>query len=188
MLRWLLRSQPLVVLGGWVPRPAVVVGSRGLVTFNRGHLRFLAARLIAAAWRRFEGIPAVGVPVSGGGRDRLVQMRLQWQLSICGTRVACGVYLVRMGVEVATRPVRGTADTDQAEYFRGLLDRRKCEVCERLEAELDALARVQRSGCLGGIRRHRRMVKALEAELRTVDGMLVALRVRLGLPTLRRTL
>jgi hypothetical protein len=93
-----------------------------------------------------------------------------------------------MGVKVATFAVQRTADTEQAEYFRQLLDGRKCEVCELLEAELDALARAQHTGCLAGVRRHRRLVKALEADLRTVDRMLVALRVRLGLPTLRRTM
>ena len=79
-----------------------------------------------------------------------------------------------------------SADLQQAEYFWRILDSRKAEVCERLEAEFDALARVNRAGCLEGSRRHRRAVKTLEAELRTLDRMLVALRVELGLPTLRR--
>jgi hypothetical protein len=81
----------------------------------------------------------------------------------------------------------GDADLHQAEYFWRLLDRRKVEVCEALEAELDALARFQRAGDLAGVRCKRRITKALEAELRTVDQLLVALRVRLGLPTLRHT-
>ena len=81
-----------------------------------------------------------------------------------------------------------SADAQQAEYFWRLLDSRKAEVCELLEAELDALENVKRTGCLVGVRRHRRAVRALEAELRTVDRMLLALRVRLGLPTLRRTI
>ena len=93
-----------------------------------------------------------------------------------------------MGVEGASvRMLPGTADAQQAEYFRQLLDHRKVEVCDLLEVELDALARVQRTGSTVGLRHHRKMVRALEAELRTVDRLLLALRVRLGLPTLRRT-
>ena len=84
-------------------------------------------------------------------------------------------------------PMGESADIKQAEYFKQLLDHRKSEVCERLEAELDALERVQRTGCADGVRRHRRMVNALEAELRTIDRLVLALRVRLGMPTLRRT-
>ena len=97
---------------------------------------------------------------------------------IYGTWVVCGVYVVPMGE---------SADTKQAVYFKQLLDRRKSEVCELLETELDELARVQRMGCAVGVRRHRRMVNALEAELRTIDRLVLALRVRLGMPTLRRT-
>ena len=113
-----------------------------------------------------------------------------WQLSVFGTCVACGVYVVRMseGAEVARFPLWREADLAQAEYFWRLLDARKAEVCERLEAQLDALARFQRAGDLGGVRRHRRIVKTLESEVATMDRMLVALRVRLGLPTLRRSL
>jgi len=76
----------------------------------------------------------------------------------------------------------------QAEYFWRLLDRRKAEVCELLEPHLDALARLQRAGDLAGVRRERRIVKAFQAEVRTIDGILRALRVRLGLPTLPRVL
>jgi hypothetical protein len=96
-------------------------------------------------------------------------MTVVWQLSICATPVAGGVYVVRVGVEVARFATQRTADTEQAEHFRQLIDGRKCEVCELLEAELDALARAWRTGCLAGVRRHRRKVKALEAELRTVE-------------------
>ena len=80
------------------------------------------------------------------------------------------------------------ADAEQAEYFWRLLDGRKFELSQHLEAELDELAECQRTGSLTGVRRHKRLVKALQAELRTVDRLMVALRLRLGLPTLRRTL
>jgi hypothetical protein len=93
-----------------------------------------------------------------------------------------------VGAAFSTRTVQLAAATAQAEYFLGLLEGRKREVCELLESQLDDLTRLQRKGCLVAIRRKRRIVKELEAEVRTVDRMLVALRVRLGLPTLRRTL
>jgi hypothetical protein len=91
------------------------------------------------------------------------------------------------GAEFANISSGRDADVCQAEYFWRLLDQRKVEVCEALEAELDALARFQRAGDLAGVRCKRRIVRALEAELRTLDQLLVALRIRLGLPTLRRT-
>ena len=80
------------------------------------------------------------------------------------------------------------ADLQQAEYYWRLLDGLKSEACERLEVQLEALAAFQRAGDLCGVRRHRRIVKVLEGEVKTIDQMLVALRVRLGLPTLRHTL
>jgi hypothetical protein len=92
------------------------------------------------------------------------------------------------GAEIASFPMLRDADGMQAEYFWRMLDGRKAEVCELLETQLDALARYQRAGDLAGVRRHKRIVKNLESEVRTVDRMLLALRVRLGLPTLRRTL
>jgi hypothetical protein len=91
------------------------------------------------------------------------------------------------GAELAKSSSGRDADLYQAEYFWRLLDGRKVEVCEALEAELDALARFQRAGDLTGVRSKRRIVRVLEAELRTLDQLLVALRIRLGLPTLRRT-
>ncbi len=78
-------------------------------------------------------------------------------------------------------------DTQQAEYFRQVLDARKCKLCELLEAELDSLARFQRAGSLTGVRRHKRTAKAIQLELQTIDRLMLALRLRLGLPTLRRT-
>lgn len=91
------------------------------------------------------------------------------------------------GAEVAGFPNMRNPDTEQAEYFLRLLDGRKFELSQVLEAELDELTACQRAGSLTGVRRHKRVVKALQAELRTVDRLMVALRLRLGLPTLRRT-
>jgi hypothetical protein len=86
---------------------------------------------------------------------------------------------------VATSRLGRDADADQAEYFWRLLDRRKVEICRALEDALYALASSQRDGDLAGVRRKRRVVKELEAELHTIDQLLTALRVRLGLPTVR---
>jgi hypothetical protein len=94
-----------------------------------------------------------------------------------------------MSVEAVARfPVLRDADKQQAEYFWHMFDGRKSEICEQLEARLDALARCQRDGDLGGVRRQKHLVRALEFDLRRIDRMLLALRVRLGMPTLRRTL
>ena len=92
-----------------------------------------------------------------------------WQLSICVTPVAGVVYVVRMGEVVARFAAQRTADTEQAEHFRQLLDGRKCEVRKLLEAELAKVASAFRAGNYARIRRHGRIVKALEAELRTVE-------------------
>jgi hypothetical protein len=91
--------------------------------------------------------------------------------------------------EAATSPVLRPADQLQAEYFLRALDACKSELCELLEVRMDELAGCQRAGDLASIRRHQRIqrsIKELESEIRRVDRMLVALRVRLGLPTLRR--
>jgi hypothetical protein len=74
-----------------------------------------------------------------------------------------------MGEEVARFAAQRTADTEQAEHFRQLLDSRKCELRELLEAELAKEACKFRAGHWAGVRRHRRIVKVLESELRTVE-------------------
>jgi hypothetical protein len=96
-------------------------------------------------------------------------MTVVWQLLICVTPVAGVVYVVRMGEEVARFAAQRTADTAQAEHFRQVLDSRKCELRKLLEAELDKVASAFRAGNMDRIRRHRRIVKVLEAELRTVE-------------------
>ena len=95
---------------------------------------------------------------------------------------------VNVGADAFGLSVLRGGDVQQAEYFLRLLDLRKSEACELLETHLDSLARLQRAGDLTGVRRRRQIVKAFESELRTLDRMLVALRIRLGLPVLRRTL
>jgi hypothetical protein len=96
-------------------------------------------------------------------------MTVVWQLSICATPVAGVVYVVRMGEEVARFAAQRTADAEQAEHFRQLLDSRTCELRELLEAELDKVACKFRAGHWAGVRHHRRITKVLEAELRTVE-------------------
>jgi hypothetical protein len=59
------------------------------------------------------------------------------------------------------------AGTQQAEYFLALLDQHRAELCEHLKAQPE-----------------RRAIEALVSELRMIDRMCHALRVRLGLPTL----
>jgi hypothetical protein len=96
-------------------------------------------------------------------------MTVVWQLLICVMPVAGVVYVVRMGEEASRFAAQRTADTEQAEHFRQLLDSRKCEVRTLLKAELDKVASAFRAGNMERIRRHRRIVKVLEAELRTVE-------------------
>jgi hypothetical protein len=120
-------------------------------------------------------------------------------MSILGTGDAPGAYVVAMtvGAEISTWDASGcdtsgcdtsvSADLRQAEYFWQMFDRRKVEICELLETQLDELEKARRNGSHARARIHRRVIKALEAELGTVDRMLFALRSKLGLPTARRT-
>ncbi|HUO40570.1 MAG TPA: hypothetical protein VMU34_23205 [Mycobacterium sp.] len=88
-------------------------------------------------------------------------------------------------LEAVPVPVMGNADMEQAEYFCRLLDGMKSQVCRQLGARLDELATFQRTGDLLGVRRHQQVVKALDSERETLDRILVALWVRLGLSTRR---
>jgi hypothetical protein len=90
---------------------------------------------------------------------------------------------MRGQAEVVALPIDRVAEIRQAEYFLTLLDHQKTEVGERLEAQLDALARPECADNLFDVRRRRRVVDALKSELRMIDRMRHALRVRLGLPT-----
>jgi hypothetical protein len=84
---------------------------------------------------------------------------------------------------VVALPAERDAEAAQAEYFLAMLNHHRVAVCQRLEAHLDALARSQGTGDECARRRRRRVTEALESELRMIDRMRLALRVRLGLPT-----
>jgi hypothetical protein len=91
---------------------------------------------------------------------------------------------MRGQADVVALPIDRVAEIRQAEHFLALLDHQKAKVCERLEAQLDAMARTQGTGDQCARRRRRRVIEALESERRMIDRMRHALRVRLGLPTL----
>ena len=86
--------------------------------------------------------------------------------------------------EVVAFPIERVAEIKQAEYFLAPLDQQRAGVCERLEAQLNALARPECADDLFEARRTRGVVETLKSELRMIDRMRHALRVRLGLPTL----
>jgi hypothetical protein len=72
------------------------------------------------------------------------------------------------------------ADAEQAEYFHRLFDGQRAELCERLEGQRLALARYEHIGDISGVRRKRRIIKAVESEARSIDCMCNALRRRLS--------
>ena len=96
-----------------------------------------------------------------------------------------GLMVLRRGqAQVVALPIERVAEFRQAEYFLAMLDDQKAKVCDRWEAQLDAVARPECADNQFKVRRRRRGVNALESELRMIDHMRHALRVRLGLPTL----
>lgn len=72
------------------------------------------------------------------------------------------------------------ADAEQAEYFHRLLDGQRADLCERLEGQRLALARYEHIGDISGVRRKRRIIKALESEAGSIDRMRNVLRHRLS--------
>jgi hypothetical protein len=82
--------------------------------------------------------------------------------------------------EVVSLPGYRTADLQQAEYFWRLLDHQRDEICEQLEHQQMALARFEHVGDTAAVRRKRRIIKALRADIRTIDRLLENLRIRLS--------
>jgi hypothetical protein len=78
-----------------------------------------------------------------------------------------------------------SADMQQAAYFHDLLSQHRAEICENLDEHRAALAHDERRGDVSGARHKRRIIKALETEIRTIDRMLRALVVHLDMPTRR---
>jgi hypothetical protein len=71
-----------------------------------------------------------------------------------------------------------SADEKQAEYFLRLLDGQLTELCARLDDQRRALVRYEHIGDMSGVRRKRRIIKALDSDARTVERMGNALRSR----------
>ena len=73
-----------------------------------------------------------------------------------------------------------SADRRQAEYFRRLLADQRAQVSDELSGHAASLARYQQVGDLAGVRRLRRIVRANETELMTLDRLIFALDNRFG--------
>jgi hypothetical protein len=82
--------------------------------------------------------------------------------------------------DLVAAPIMGSADLQQAEYFYTLLIQQRSELCEGLDRHRAALARFERIGDPSGVRRKQRTIMALESELRTIDRLNKALRVRIA--------
>jgi hypothetical protein len=76
-----------------------------------------------------------------------------------------------------------SADMQQAAYFHDLLSQQRAETCGKLDEHRAAVTHYENGGDTSGARHTRRIIKALEAEIRTIDRMLKALCVQLDRPT-----
>lgn len=72
------------------------------------------------------------------------------------------------------------ADREQAYRFDEMLGQQRAELGERLDELHEQATKLDSIGDHAGIRRTRRIIRALETEVRTIDQMLRALRIRLG--------
>jgi hypothetical protein len=86
------------------------------------------------------------------------------------------------GEVVGLDSYRKVADRHQAQYYRGLLEAQRVQVQEELAGHVTTLARYHHAGDLGGVRRVRRLVRAKETELNTIDHLLKDLQKRFGPP------
>jgi hypothetical protein len=68
----------------------------------------------------------------------------------------------------------------QAAYFCRVLGEQRIELVERLSQHHAVLAKCERSGHPSGVRRRRRTVRTLEAELCTLDRLIAKLQRQLG--------
>jgi hypothetical protein len=71
------------------------------------------------------------------------------------------------------------ADIQQAEVFQALLAQRRSELCDLLEAQAIKLGRAEQRRDTAGVRRKRRRIKEIGAEVRDIDRMMHGLRGRL---------
>jgi hypothetical protein len=73
-----------------------------------------------------------------------------------------------------------SADRRQAEYFRRLLDDQRAQVSFELSGHAASLARYQQVGDQAGVRRLRRIVRAKETEMVTLNRLISSLHNRFG--------
>ena len=92
------------------------------------------------------------------------------------------------GGRFVTFEVERKADVERARVFKSLLAQRRAELCELLDERAIKSARYERSSDTAGVRRKRRRIKEIGAEVRDVDRMMHGLRVRLlGVQQQRRS-
>ena len=83
------------------------------------------------------------------------------------------------GGQIVTLPIERGPDVAQAEVFCSLLAERRGELCDRLDEQAIKLARYERGHDSAGARRKRLRINEIGAEIREIDRMMNALRVRL---------
>ena len=86
----------------------------------------------------------------------------------------------RMAVRHRVRAPLPPAELQQAHYFDALLGRQRAELDELLDHLHAELSHLDRIGDVSESRTKRRLIKALEAEVRSIDRMRKALRLRLA--------
>ena len=102
----------------------------------------------------------------------------------CVIRLAAGSsvgYLtsVTIGGRIVTLPGDREADSQQAEVFHALLAQRRAELCDLLDDHAIKLVRAERNHDTAGVRRKRRRIKEIGAEIRDIDRMMLGLKARL---------
>ena len=83
------------------------------------------------------------------------------------------------GGRIVTLPADREADIQQAQIFHALLDQRRAELCDLLDEQAINLGRYERSHETAVVRRKRRRIKEIGAEVRDIDRMIHGLRGRL---------
>ncbi|MBV8349194.1 MAG: hypothetical protein JOZ49_17220 [Mycolicibacterium sp.] len=71
------------------------------------------------------------------------------------------------------------ADREQAHYFDGVLSGQRAERDRRLDGLYLEVTRLDGIGDAAGVRHKRRLIRSIENEVRTIDRMQKALRLRL---------
>lgn len=74
-----------------------------------------------------------------------------------------------------SKPRAVRADIQQAEYFLALLGQERAEVAERVAHHRNELLLYEHAGDFAGVRRKRRVMRAMERELIEIDRMVAAL-------------